>query len=225
MNVNVARWIALLSYLLMFPSICNAQEVLFEDNFDDVLSLKWEAVGLKKEDYRVRDGGLELRVQSGKLSRDTGMLRLNYPINTTATVTASVDVTIIDEFSEPEEFAGLYLTDGHGLDFGGRKQLVRGQLAFSPGKYDFIGNPGEEGDPDKYTVTYWPADKNAGPLRIIVRNDHAYFQVGPSSEGKSLNFFHSAIGRDEARGFALVAAGAPGDAPHWVRFDNFRITK
>ena len=42
---------------LLFSPICLAQDVLFEDAFEDGLSAKWEAVGLKKDDYRVRDGG------------------------------------------------------------------------------------------------------------------------------------------------------------------------
>ena len=118
------------------------------------------------------------------------------------------------------------MTDQRSMDFGGKKQLKHGRLVSSPGRYDFIGKPGEEGEPSKYTVKYWPADKDAGALRIIVRSNYAHFQVGPSSEGRYLNFFHSAIGTDEKeRGFCLVAAGGPKDAVHWVRFDNFRVSK
>lgn len=206
--------------------MCLAQNVFFQDDFDGGLSNKWQAVGLKKEDYRIRDGRLELRVQPGKLSRDTPMLKVVLPITSSDTVIASVEVTILDEFTEPEEFAGLFFTDERGMHFGGQKQLIRSRLVFSPGKYDFIGKPGEEGDPAKYAVKYWPADKDAGPLRIILREHYAFFQVGPSSEGKYLNLFQSAIGENQKeRGFSLVAAGGPDDAVHWVRFDNFRVSK
>jgi hypothetical protein len=198
--------------------------VLFEDDFDDGLSSKWQTVGLAKQDYRIRDGGLELRVQPGKLTRDTPMFKVILPFAPSEIIVASVEVTVLDRFTEPAEFAGLFLTAERGVEFGGKKQYMDGHLVFSPGNVEFIGQPGEEGDPAKYTLQYWPADKDAGPLRILVRNHYAYFQVGPSLEGKYLNFFHSAIRKNEKeRGFGLVAAGGPDDAVHWVRFDNFRV--
>ncbi|MFG0335159.1 MAG: hypothetical protein ACF8TS_17520, partial [Maioricimonas sp. JB049] len=94
------------------------------------------------------------------------------------------------------------------------------------GDYDFRGEPGKEGDPQKYNVVYTPATDAAGPLRIIVRSNYAYFQVGPSKDGKYLNFFHSAIRRDaKQRGFGLTTMRGPTDGEHWVRFDNFRVVR
>jgi len=61
------HWMAVVVFLLCLP-VCLAEEVLFEDDFEDSLSSKWQVVGLKKEDYRIREGGLELRVQPGKLT-------------------------------------------------------------------------------------------------------------------------------------------------------------
>ncbi len=217
---------ATLFVCLLYSPVCLAEDVLFEDAFKKGLSNKWQLVGLKKEDYRFRDGGIELRVQSGKLTRHTPMLKVVLPFTSSDTVVASVRVTILDKFTEPEEFAGLYLTDEDGRDFGARKQQINGQLSFTPPKYEFIGEGLEQGGPENYARKFWPANDDAGPLRIIVRNHYAYFQVGPSAEGRYLNFFHSAIQKSqEKHGFALVAAGAPSDAIHWVRFDDFRVTK
>jgi hypothetical protein len=42
-------------------------DVIFEDNFDNGLSDKWQMVGLKQEDYRIRDGGLECCFRTGRL--------------------------------------------------------------------------------------------------------------------------------------------------------------
>lgn len=222
---RIFAWIIVAS--LMGLPVCRAEDVLFEDSFDDGLSNKWQVVGLKKEDYRIRNGGLELRVQPGKQTSETPMLKVTLPFTSADIVTASVEVTILDPFTETAEFAGLFLTDESGVEFGGKKQrLEGGQLVFAPGNYEFIGKPGEEGDPARYTIKYWPATPDAGPLRVIVRSNSAYFQVGPSSEGKYLSFFHSAIRTDEKeRGFSLVAAGGPVESVHWVRFDNFRVSK
>ncbi len=222
MFVRVIYWTVLVACLLWTP-LGLAENLLFEDDFKEGLSSKWQAVGLKKQDYRIRDGGLELRVQPGKPTRETPMLKVTLPFTSSDPVIASVDVTILDRFTEPGEFAGLFLNDEDGREFGAKKRRLDGHMVFSPGKVEFIGAPGEEGDPQRYTLKYWPATKDAGPLRIIVRGGYAFFQVGPSSKGKYLTFFHSAIRNSNKRGFSLMAAGGPSDKVHWVRFENFRV--
>jgi hypothetical protein len=202
------------------------EEVLFEDNFDSTLSPKWQAVGLKKDDYRIRDGALEMRVQPGRRTRDTPMLMVLLPFKTSETVIASVEVTLLDRFTEPMESAGLFLTDADSREFGGEKRNLDGHLVFSPGNVEFIGEEGEEGDPQQYALKFWPANDVYGPLRIIVRGHYGHFQVGPSRTGKYLNFFHSALRKNEPkRGFCLSASGGPSEQDHWVRFDNFCVTR
>lgn len=202
------------------------EEVLFEDDFSAALSPEWRAVGLNKDDYRIRDGGLEMRVQPGRSTGDTPMLMVLLPFTTSETVTASVEVSLLDPFTEPDESAGIFLTDADSREFGGQKRYLNGHLVFSPGAVEFIGEEGEEGDPQQYALKFWPANDVDGPLRIIVRGHHGYFQVGPSHEGNYLNFFHSALRQNEPqRGFCLSASGGPSDREHWVRFDNFRVTR
>lgn len=205
----------------------NADSLIFEDNFDAGLSKAWQLIELNEEDYRIRDGGLEMRVQPGRPTRNPPRLQVNLPFDSSEdAVVASVEVSILDRFTEPVEFAGMCLTDEDGPDFGVEKKLIDGYLVFSPGDPEFIGEPGEEGDPSKYSIKYSPAVKEAGPLRIIVRSDYAYFQVGPSKKGNYANFFHSAINDDATeRGFCLLTGGGPDDAEHWVRFENFRVIR
>jgi hypothetical protein len=203
-----------------------AQEVLFEDDFNGALSPKWSAVGLKKDDYRIKNGGLEMRVQPGNAAKDTPMLVVLLPFETTDSVTASVGLTLIDRFTEPSESAGIFLTDEDSREFGAEKRNLNGHLVFSPGEVEFIGKEGTEGDPQQYALKFWPANDDFGPLRIIVRGNYGYFQVGPSTDGKYLNFFHSAIRpKEPKRGFCLSASGGPSDKDHWVRFDDFRVVR
>lgn len=212
--------------LLCWCETSPGDDVIFADDFEAGLSSQWNVTGISRDDFRIIDGGLELRVQPGKLSDVTPMLAVAIPAQESDVLIASVEVTIPDRFTEPSELAGLFLTADGKLEFGAKKQNIDGYLLFSPGQPEFIGQPGEEGDSDKYTVRYWPAANVSGPLRIVVRNDFAYFQVGPSPKGDYLSLFHSAIekGRKQ-RGFALVAAGGPDKGAHWVRFDNFRIMR
>lgn len=223
MSRNILFW-AVVFGCCRSAFVAAADGVLFEDDFDDGLSDKWQLVGLKEEDYRVRDGALELRVQPGKPTKETPMLKVILPLDVSGTAVASVEVSIVDEFTQFGEFAGVFLIDENGTNFGAKKQFIDGKLVFSPGKVIFAGTQAETADASKYTMKYSPSEKEAGPLRIVVNQGYAHFQVGPSASGRYRNFFHSAIG-DEYRGFGLTAAGAPDDAVHWVRFDNFRVTK
>jgi len=208
------------------PRSSAAQEVLFEDDFGDKLLPEWQAIGLNDDDYRIRNGALEMRVQPGRRTRDTPMLLVLLPFKTSETVTASVEVTPLSRFTEPGESAGLFLTDADSREFGGEKRNLNGRLVFWPGSVEFIGKEGQEGDPQQYAQKFWPANEDAGPLRIIVRGHYGHFQVGPSPDGAYRNFFQSAMRKDEPkRGFCLSASGGPADQEHWVRFDNFRVTR
>jgi len=225
--MNLTVRIAILFFLLSIGILpLAAEDILFEDRFEKSLSEKWEVVGLKKEDYRIRNGGLEMRVQPGKFTQNTPMLKINLPFTSASTVTASVDVTILENFTEPSEMAGVALTHNQQTVFSVRKERIHGHLVFAPGSPKFVGERGEEDDPRKYAVTFYPVLEKSGPLRIIVRPHYAHFQVGPSEDGEYQNFFHSAIHRNTSkRGFALFAAGGSKDKTHWVRFDNFIVTK
>lgn len=205
---------------------CHAENLLFEDNFDKELSPRWKVIGLTKDDYRIRDGGLELRVKPHQRREPMPMIKVDLPFTTADTVTASVNVTVIGSPLPRGAYAGLALTGNDGVEFTISKTNIDGYFVFAPGEVDFIGKPGEEGDPLNYTVKYWPAKSEAGPLRIIVRGHYAHAQVGPSVDGKYQTFFHSAIQEAKAGlGFGLVAIGEPDDVEYWVRYDNFLVRK
>src|SRR5690349_10700817 len=160
----------MMALLIGWIAVGNARsdEVLFEDSFDKDLSSKWQVVGLGKDDYRLRDGCLELRVQPTPESGKTPMFKVVLPFTMDDRVTASIKVNLVDKFTEEGEFAGMYLIDEDGIEFAAKKQRVNRQLMFAPGRYNFVGQPGEEGNPDRYDVTYSVARPEAGPLRILV---------------------------------------------------------
>lgn len=224
MHTATSLSVVLLSLAIAGSSF--AENVLFEDAFESGLSGRWTAVGLAKGDYRVRNGGLEMRVQPGKMAAAPPMLKVILPFSETETAIVSVQVTLVDDFTQDGQFAGVYLIDEAGLEFGAKKERFRGKLFFSPGNYQFNDKAGPKGDAARNTVTYTVATPEDGPLRIIVDRGNAFFQVGPDPGGKYLNFFHSALRTPtKERGFALIAAGAPEGPSQWVRFDDFRVVK
>ena len=207
-------------------TVCHGGELLFQDNFDKELSPKWQFIGLTKDDYRLRDGALEVRVQKSQRGQPTPMLKVNLPFTTDDNVIAKVDVSVVGEPLDRGESAGMCLTDADGQSFTVRKTNIEGFFVFAPGEVDFIGQDGEEGDFSKYTVKYWPAAKEAGPLRIIIRGSYAHFQTGPTKDGQYRTYFHSAIREaKDGMGFGLFATGRSDAAEHWVRFDNFRVER
>ena len=224
----MSRITMLVAWSLCWPTslLWGGETILFEDRFDNGLAAEWQIVGLQVDDYRIRDGGLEMRVAPAAHTGERPMVKVMLPFTATDIVTASVEVTILDPLTEPNEMAGMCLVDELGPEFCVKKARVDGQLMFAPPRVEFLGKAGEEPDFGKYSYTYRPATDEAGPLRIIVRQNYAYFQVGPGEDKKYLNFFHSAIRRQtRLRGFGLTAAGAPEGAEHWVRFDNFRVIR
>lgn len=217
--------ICLMGCFSPFPE-CFAEEVLFEDNFDKGLSDKWQVVGLDQNDYRVRAGALEIRLKPSQPRQPQPMLKVALPFGTADSVRASVDIDVEDATLEHGERAGVSLNDREGISFTGRVTNIDGFVVLAPGRNEFIGKPGEEGEPGKYTVTYWPADRDFGPLNILVRGHYAHFQVGPSKSGEYKNFLHSAVQKaSEGLGFGLFAIGSSEEAERWVRFDNFRVIK
>jgi hypothetical protein len=224
--MRFSKSLASVSFVLLAVS-ASAERVLFEDSFEKGLSPKWRAAGLAKSDYRFRGKGLEMRVQPGKFTKDTPMLKLNYPFKVTGTTVVSVKVSLLNEFSADHEFAGVFLLTKNGPDFRGTKEQIEGKLVFAPGTYRFIGKPGEEDNPKKQRVEYSPATQKHGPLRITVDRGDAFFQVGPSADKqKMLGFFNSEIDSGaDWRGYCLAAAGAPKNSSHWVRFEEFRVLK
>lgn len=84
------------------------------------------------------------------------LLKGNLPFSPADSVVASVDVAVIGESLPRGAMAGLCLTNPDGAEFTVHKMNVDGYFVLAPDEADFIGTPGQEGDPGKYTVKYWP---------------------------------------------------------------------
>ncbi len=229
MRVKILRAPVAICLLFCLPAIPESlgDEVLFEESFDHGLSAKWQVIGLGQKDYRVHDGALEMRLTPWKAEGPRPMLKVNLPFGTADSVVASVEIGVERDTLRRGELAGLSLTDREGSVFTVRVTNIDGYTVFAPGQAEYIGDPGQEGDPfGNYTVKYWPARKDFGPLRILVRSDYADFQVGPSEDGKFRTFFHSALRQSkEGLGFGLFATGGSEHENRWVRFDNFRVNE
>ncbi len=219
-TIGVWGWLLLGCSGLVF-----GQTVLVEESFDKPLVEPWQLDTVAAGDVRTRDGGLEVRMAPATTGQES-MLLFPLSLSRVETVTVEVDVRIVGEPLRNGEFAGICLTKDRKSVFTVRKASIDGYFVFAPGQPDFIGKPGQEGDPDQYTVRYWPARVSDGKLRILVRGDYAYFQVGPNELGQYKTYFHTAIERsNDQMGIGLVISAQQGGGERWARFDNLKVVK
>ena len=141
---------------------CQAEDVLFEDTFDKELSAKWKAVGLGKDDYRIRDGALEIRVQPGKPKGGTPMLKVDLPFTTSDTVIASVEVTVVGEPLRCGAQAGLMLTDQDGSMFTVRKTNIDGYFLLRRVKLASSASRAKRGTPASTRSSTGPPTRQPG---------------------------------------------------------------
>lgn len=201
-------------------------DILFQDDFIGKLSDKWKVIALKPEDYRIRNGGLEMRVQPGPWKQEMPRLDVILPFTDDEAIRVSATVTLLDKFTSEGERAGIHFFDDQGSIFQGTKERRGERMVYSPGAVEFTGEDGEENDVTKFKTNLIDESPDAGPLKILVDKSYAYFQVGPSKKDTYQNHMYSAIRtRPTGRGFGLIAFGAPAGANHWVRFEKFQVIR
>ena len=71
-----------------------------------------------------------MRVQPGRPTENPPMLMVLRPFQASETVSASVELTLLDSFKESCELAGLFLTDESSREFGAEKMNLNGHLFF-----------------------------------------------------------------------------------------------
>ena len=133
---------------LSLSSACFGEDVLFEDNFDNGLSDKWQVVGLEKKDYRVRDGALEIRLSPWKAKQPQPMLKVDLPFGTADSVVASVDVSVEYETLKRGERAGVSLNDRVGTSFTGRVTNNDGYIVLAQVRWNSLESPEKRGIPE-----------------------------------------------------------------------------
>lgn len=220
--VTKVLWAA--AFVLVLHSKLLGEEGEFVDSFETGLAPGWQAIGLEPDDYRIREGGLEIRVGGSQ----EGMRRLRVPfaIGPEESGVASVEVTIVEGSLERGESAGIQFYRNDSVLFSVRKTNINGFLVLAPAEVKFEGEDGDEDDPNLYSTKYWPANPERGPLRIVIRGSYAHFQVGPSASGKYATYFHSAITDEPGEsGFELYVESVREDSDCWVRFDNVKLSK
>ena len=181
------------------------EKVLFEDEFDGKLADGWNWLRESKDHWRLNDGALEICVQPGVAHNVKNALVRKAPDRSKGKYAIEVTVTNLSKPAQQYEQAGITWYSNEKPVFKLVKELVDGQLKIIPG--------------------HKLMDAQSVQLRLIVTADKWEAQYRPDGKGE---FQTAATGHLPAPGKEQVSIqcyNGPPDAKHWIRFDDFRISK
>jgi len=176
----------------------------FVDSFDGKLDPGWRWLREDKKAWRIKDGGLEIRVQPGVANNVKNALVRKAPDPAKGAYT--VDVTITSHTVPTNQFeqAGItwYHNDKPAMKL--VKELVHGKLVVVPGAK--------------------PMRARTVQLRYVIEGKSWTAQYRPDAKGEFLT-----AGKGRLRGpgkneISIQCYNGPPNAEHWIRFDDFRIT-
>ncbi len=183
--------------------VAEGPRVLFQERFDGKLAEGW--TWLKRDDtrWRLREGGLELRVQPEQVNA----LARTVPDAGGGPYAIEVTLTSVPQPTQQYEQAGLfwYANGEPGPKF--VKERIDGKIYVFPGKKEMA----EE------TVT----------LRWVVQGQRYTAQYRPGGQGDFLTAYSDTMPAAEKGKLqvALTCFHGPADAEHWVRLKDFRIVR
>ena len=182
-----------------------SEELVFQDSFTNTLDPSWSWLREDPNLWRIADQGLEICVQPGKADTVINALVREAPDRTQSTY--AIEVTVHNHTLPTEQYeqAGItWYVDGKPV-FMEVKELIDGDLYIIPGKL--------------------PMPTQSVRLRLVVTSDAWIAQYRPEGEAQFKNAAEGELttpGKDQV---SLQCYNGPEGSDHWIRFEDFRITK
>jgi hypothetical protein len=201
--------LAILTTVVVLSAALRADEpqVVFEDRFQGKLAEGWTWLREDPQAWRLKDGGLEIRVQAGKAATVKNALVRAIPDRSQGMLLFEVTVSNLSKPIQQYEQAGLTWYHNGRPIFKLVKELVDGKVMIVPGKIAIADEP----------VT----------LRITVEGKRYTAQYRLRGETQWRTAFTGKLsaagkGKDE---ISLQCYDGPPNAQHWMRFTDFRILR
>jgi hypothetical protein len=177
--------------------------LVFEDKFDTKLGDGWTWLRENTKAWRIRDGGLEIRVEPGLAGDVKNALLRPAPDRSKAAYAVEATVTFTAPPTKQYEQAGITWYQKAVPVFKLVHEHIDGKDYIIPGKA--------------------PAPEKTVRLRLLVSKDKytAQFQPDAKGEFKTVASGNLAPGAEER--VSIQCYNGPADAEHWMRFDDFRI--
>jgi hypothetical protein len=179
--------------------------VNFSDTFEKNVAEGWTWLREDSNTWRLKNGGLEIMVEPGKAHDVKNALVRQAPDRSTGTY--AIDLTVTNHIVPTQQYeqAGItWYTDGKPV-FKLVKELVDGELYIIPGKV--------------------PMTAQTVQLRLIVTVNSWKAQFRPDGKGDFLTAKEGELPPPNNDQVSIQCYNGPPDAEHWIRFDNFSITK
>ena len=182
-----------------------SERIIFEDKFDGALDSNWSWIREHSDFWRIKDGGLEIRVEPGKA--DTVSNALVRPAPDRKEGTFAIEVTVTNHTIPTVQFeqAGItWYNDGKPV-FKEVKELVDGESYIIPGKA--------------------PMPAASVRLRLLVTVNSWEAQYRADGD---LDFLTAATGELPEPGddqVSIQCYNGPPDGEHWIRFEDFCIKR
>lgn len=179
--------------------------VVFSDSFAGKLGDGWTWLRENPAAWRIAENGLEIRVEPGVAQTVKNALLRPAPERAKARYAVDVTITNLTAPTHQYEQAGItWYTDGKPV-FKLVKELIDGKLYIIPGRK--------------------PLECNTVELRLIVSADRFTAQYRPEAKGDFLTAAEGKLAPGLNEQVSIQCYQGPPDAEHWIRFENFRITR
>lgn len=214
-NVRLEIWVLVLLGCSGAGLGCRAQptpvaesappgNVLFADRFEGQLAEGWTWLRENPGAWRLREGGLEIRIEPGHAQTVKNALVRPAPDRRAGRYAFEVTVTMAHLTQQYEQAGITWYADGKPV-FKLVKELVDGELRIIPG--------------------HIPMDAETVQLRLIVDGEQWIAQYRPDAEGEFLTAAEGTLPPPGDDQVSVQGYHGPPDAERWVRFENFRILR
>ena len=193
-----------LALWLLFGMAAN-ERTIFEDRFDGRLGEGWTWLRENPDAWRLRDGGLEIKVEPGVADTVKNALLRQAPDRSLGTYAIEVVVTNSVLPTQQYEQAGITWYSGGKPVFKLVKELIDGGLYIIPGKV--------------------PMRSQSVRLRLIVSGDTFSAQFQPDGKGEFQTAATGPLPPPDNDTVSIQCYNGPPGAEHWIRFDDFRMAK
>jgi hypothetical protein len=181
------------------------KDVLFADDFSDGPDSSWDWLRPKPGHWRSTGSGLDIRVEPGKADTVVNALQRPAPDRTTGTFAIEVTVSNLTPPIEQYEQVGITWYCGGKPVFKLVKELIDGGIFIIPGRCSI---------PDQSIR-----------LRLIVTANTWEAQYRSTDSGPFLRAEKGELPVADNDQVSLQCYNGPAEAEHWMRFENFRISR
>ena len=180
-------------------------KVVLEDKFETKPGDGWSWLREDPAAWRLRDGGLEIRVQPGLADTVKNALVRKAPDRSGGKYTVDVTITNLKKPVQQYEQAGITWYKNGKPVFKLVKELVDGNLMIIPGRK--------------------PMTNDTVQLRLVIAGDSYKAEFRPDAKGEFQTATEGKLPPPGEDHVSIQCYNGPAEAEHWIRFDDFTITE